>query len=121
VGITMQQEEAMSEQSAAISKLQNEMKQLKDMLAQLVTVQMGNAAPAHVGNQQQHQVIDLDINEINNESIRGNHQGNFQHLSRVISQRRERHLSQPVSIMSTKWLVLTSGTRSYCYSSFIKG
>jgi len=60
---------AVSAQSAAISQLQNEMKKLKDMLAQLVTVQMGNAAPAHAGNQQQHQIIDLDINEINNESI----------------------------------------------------
>jgi len=28
-----------------------------------------NAAPAHAGNQQQHQIIDLDINENNNESI----------------------------------------------------
>ncbi|XP_070854122.1 uncharacterized protein [Drosophila suzukii] len=65
----MQQEETMSAQSAAISQLQNEMKELKDMLAQLFTVQMGNAAPAHAGSQQQHQIIDLDINEINNESI----------------------------------------------------
>ncbi|XP_070853703.1 uncharacterized protein [Drosophila suzukii] len=65
----MQQEETVSAQSAAISQLQNEMKELKDMLAQLVTVQMGNAAPAHAGNQQQHQIIDLDINEVNNESI----------------------------------------------------
>jgi len=69
VGINMQQEETMSAQSAAISQLQNEMKELKDMLAQLVTVQIGNAAPAHAGNQQQHQKIYLDINEINNESI----------------------------------------------------
>jgi len=69
VGINMQREETMSAQSAAISQLQNEMKELKDMLAQLVTVQMGNAAAAHAGNQQQHPIIDLDINEINNESI----------------------------------------------------
>ncbi|KAH8362657.1 hypothetical protein KR084_001848, partial [Drosophila pseudotakahashii] len=41
------------------------MKELKDMLAQLVTAQMGNAAPADAANQQQQHIIDLDIDEIN--------------------------------------------------------
>ncbi|EDW38793.1 GL22942 [Drosophila persimilis] len=60
-GITSQHEETLTSQSAAISRMQIEMTELKNMLAQLVTMQMHNAEATA---SQQQQITEENTQEI---------------------------------------------------------